>query len=429
MDRTFTKSEQYLERAMQSIPLGSQTFSKSQTQYPRGVSPFFMQRAKGARTWDIDGNEYIDMINGLCSVTLGHCDPDVTVAVKEQLESGVVFSLPHPLETEVAEMIIDMVPCAEKVRFGKNGSDATSGAVRVARGFTKRDYIAHCGYHGWQDWYIGSTSRNLGVPKSTQEMSLTFKYNDIESLHKLFKEYPDKIAAVIMEPMGFDEPKDQFLHKVKELTHQHGALFILDETITGFRLSGGGAQKLYDVTPDMATFGKGLGNGYPISVVAGRSDVMKLMEEVFFSFTFGGECLSLAAAKAVMTKIKTKDTINATQKQGIKLMTALKDLVKKHGLEDVFAWGGHPCWQIMTVRDTPEFKSWEIKTLVLQEMFQRGVLVIGTNNMSYAHGDEELAIVIRAYDEVYGIVAEALKSKSIFSKLRCKPLEPLFKIR
>ena len=429
MDYTFTKSEQFLERALQSIPLGSQTFSKSLTQYPHGISPFFMQRAKGARTWDIDGNEYVDMINGLAAVTLGHCDPDVTAAVKEQIESGVIFSLPHPLETEVAEMIIDMIPCAEKVRYGKNGSDATAGAVRVARGFTRRDYIALCGYHGWQDWYIGSTTRNLGVPKSTREMSLTFKYNDIKSLHQLFKEYPDKIAAVIMEPMGFEEPKDQFLHKVKELAHQNGALFILDETITGFRLSNGGAQQLYDIMPDMATFGKGLGNGYPISVVAGRSDIMKLMEEVFFSFTFGGECLSLAAAKAVMTKIKTKDTIAATQKQGVMLMGEVKALVKKHGLENVFAWGGHPCWQIMMVRDTPDFKSWEIKTLVMQELFQRGVLMIGTNNMSYSHGNEELAMVIRAYDETYGIVAEALKSKSILSKLRCKPLEPLFKIR
>ena len=429
MELTFIKSEQFLERALKSIPLGSQTFSKSLTQYPHGVSPFFMQRAKGARTWDIDGNEYVDMINGLASVTLGHCDPDVTAAVREQLESGVIFSLPHPLETEVAEMMIDMVPCAEKVRFGKNGSDATAGAVRVARGFTNRDYVAICGYHGWQDWYIGSTSRNLGVPRSTRELSLTFKYNDMESLHQLFRDYPDKIAAVIMEPLGFEEPKDQFLHKVKELAHRNGALFLLDETITGFRLSEGGAQKLYDIMPDMATFGKGVGNGYPISAVAGRADVMKLMEEVFFSFTFGGECLSLAAAKAVMTKIQTKDTITATQKQGVKLRDALNGLVKKHGLDDVFSWGGHPCWQIMAVHDTPDFKNWEIKTLVMQEMFRRGVLMIGTNNMSYAHGDEELAIVLRAYEEMYEIVAEALGSKNLRSLLRCKPIEPLFKIR
>jgi glutamate-1-semialdehyde 2,1-aminomutase len=179
----------------------------------------------------------------------------------------------------------------------------------------------------------------------------------------------------------------------------------------------------------MATFGKGLANGYPLSVIAGRSDVMKLMEEVFFSFTFGGECLSLAAAKAVMTKIKTHDTISATKKQGTKLLEVVKGLVKEHGLEDVISWGGHPCWQIMAIRDTVDFKNWEIKTLIMQEMFQRGVLTIGTNNMSYSHGDEELATVTRAYGEMYRIVAEAIRSQTVLSRLRCKPVEPLFKIR
>ncbi|MDR2643421.1 MAG: aminotransferase class III-fold pyridoxal phosphate-dependent enzyme [Planctomycetaceae bacterium] len=429
MYRTFTQSEQFLERSLKSIPLGSQTFSKSLTQYPHGVSPFFMQKAKGSRTWDIDGNEYIDMINGLCAITLGHCDPDVTAAVKEQLENGVIFSLPHPLETEVAEKIIEMVPCAEAVRFGKNGSDATAGAVRVARGFTKRDYVAVCGYHGWQDWYIGTTSRNLGVPKATQELSLTFKYNDIESLYKLFKEYPDKIAAVIMEPMGFEEPKDQFLHKVKELANQNGSLFILDETITGFRISNGGAQELYGVTPDLATFGKGMGNGYPISVVAGRADIMKLMEEVFFSFTFGGECLSLAAAKTVMTKLKASNAIAAMQLQGAKLFRLVNDSVRKHGLESVILWGGHPCWQIMAIQNTSDYKNWEIKTLIMQEMFLRGVLTIGTNNMSYAHTDNDIDFVAKTYDEIYEIVAEVLKTKTLYNRLRCKPIEPLFKVR
>jgi glutamate-1-semialdehyde 2,1-aminomutase len=429
MYRTFTQSEQFLERALKSIPLGSQTFSKSLTQYPHGVSPFFMQRAKGSRTWDIDNNEYIDMINGLCAVTLGHCDPDVTNAVKEQLENGVILSLPHPLETEVAEKIIETVPCAETVRFGKNGSDATAGAVRVARGYTKRDYVALCGYHGWQDWYIGTTSRNLGVPKATQDLSLTFKYNNIESLYKLFKEYPDKIAAVIMEPMGFEEPKDQFLHKVKELASQNGSLFILDETITGFRIANGGAQELYGITPDMATFGKGMGNGYPISVITGRANVMKLMEEVFFSFTFGGECLSLAAAKAVMIKLKTKNVIESMRSQGGKLLRLINDSIRKHELENIISWGGHPCWQIMAIQNTPDYKNWEIKTLVMQEMFLRGILTIGTNNISYAHTDSDIDLVAKAYNEVYEIIAETLKTKTLYNRLRCKPIEPLFKVR
>lgn len=168
MSQRYQNSENLLEKALKIIPLGTQTFSKSKTQYPHGVSPYFIQKGNGSRVWDVDGNEYIDFINALASITLGYNDPDVNTAVKQQLELGTIFSLPHPIEIEVAEKITKLVPCAEMVRFGKNGSDATSGAIRLARAYTKRDHIIVCGYHGWHDWYIGSTSRNLGVPESTQ---------------------------------------------------------------------------------------------------------------------------------------------------------------------------------------------------------------------------------------------------------------------
>src|SRR3990172_7067191 len=243
MDDRYHNSEKLLERALKTIPLGSQTFSKSKTQYPRGVSPYFITKGQGSHVWDVDGNEYIYFVNSLNAITLGYNDPDVAAAVRAQLEEGNIFSLPHPIEMKVAEKIVEMVPCAEMVRFGKNGSDATAGAIRIARAFTNRDHVAVCGYHGWQDWYIGTTARNRGVPQATRDLSHTWTYNDLNSIALLFQNYPDKVAAVILEPMNVAEPLPGFLESVKELTHKHGALLIFDETVTGFRYAIGGAQQ------------------------------------------------------------------------------------------------------------------------------------------------------------------------------------------
>lgn len=203
---SYTHSQEYLARAERSIPLGTQTFTKSRTTYPYGVSPYFITHGEGSRVWDLDGNEYIDFVSGLAAINLGYADADVTRAVEEQLRKGVIFSLAHPVEVQAAEILIEMVPCAEMVRFGKNGSDATAGAIRLARAYTNRDRVAVCGYHGWQDWYIGSTARHRGVPRATRELTHSFAYNDIESLRRLFKEYPGQIAAVILEPMNRIEP-------------------------------------------------------------------------------------------------------------------------------------------------------------------------------------------------------------------------------
>lgn len=429
MNNRYKKSEALLERALKAMPLGSQTFSKSKTQYPFGVSPYFMVRAKGSRSWDADGNEYIDFINSLAAVTLGYNDDDVTTAVGRQLQDGVIFSLPHPIEMEVAEKIIEMVPCAEKVRFGKNGSDATAGAIRVARAYTSRDRVAVCGYHGWQDWYIGSTARNRGVPKATRDLTHTFSYNDLGSLEKLFAEYPQQFAAVILEPMNVVEPAAGFLADLKALTHRHGALLVFDETITGFRYANGGAQEYFNVTPDLATFGKGLANGYPVSAVAGRADVMQLMEEIFFSFTFGGETLSLAAALATMEKLQREPVVKQMSLQGTKLLDGLKALIGKHGIGHIAKTAGHPTWSFFMINDANGYSSWEIKTLYLQEMFARGILTLGTHNLSYSHGDAEIATLLKAYDEVLPILKQAVNDKQMSSLLRCDPLVPLFKVR
>src|SRR5579871_176271 len=276
--KSFHKSEAMLDRALRTIPLGTQTFSKSLTQYPRGVSPYFITKGKGSRVWDVDGNEYVDFVNSLAAITLGYCDPTVDQAVADMLRDGNIFTLPHPIEIEVAEELVKLIPSAEMVRFGKNGSDATAGAIRVARAYTGRDRVAVCGYHGWQDWYIGATSRNKGIPQSVRALTHTFQFNDIASLHKLLTRHPGEFAAVILEPMNVQEPAPHFLSEVKELAHAHGALLIFDEVITGFRLHIGGAQALFGVTPDISTFGKGMANGYPVSATVGRADVMHEME-------------------------------------------------------------------------------------------------------------------------------------------------------
>lgn len=429
MSERYHKSEELLDRALKTIPLGSQTFSKSRTQYPYGVSPYFIVKGQGSHVWDVDGNEYIDFINSLAAVTLGYNDPDVTEAVQAQLEDGIIFSLPHPIEMQVAEKIVEMVPCAEMVRFGKNGSDATSGATRVARAYTGRDRVAVCGYHGWQDWYIGSTARNKGVPKVTRELTHQFTYNDIDSLQRIFKEWSDQVAAVIMEPMNTTEPKDGFLHKAAELTRKNGAVFIFDETVTGFRFANGGAQEYFGVIPDLATFGKGLANGYPVSVVAGKAEIMRQMEEVFFSFTFGGETLSLAAALATMTKLQKKPVIATFKTQGEKILTGLREMIKKHEVEHIVSFSGLPNWSFLNIKDVAPYTMWEIKTLLLQEMFSRGILILGTHNMSYSHSDTDIANLLAAYDAVLPILKDAVDNKKMAEYLRCKPLEPLFKIR
>lgn len=429
MSTRYKKSEEYLERALKTIPLGSQTFSKSKTQLPVGISPFFASRGKGAYMWDVDGNQYIDFVNSLASITLGYTDPDVTKAVAEQLANGTIYSISHELEFLVSEKIVEMVPCAEMVRFGKNGSDATAGAVRLARAYTKRDHVLVCGYHGWQDWYIGSTTRDSGVPQAVKELTHKFLYNDIQSLETKLNELKGKVAAVILEPVNVTAPENNFLQKVKELTHAHGAVLIFDETITGFRYANGGAQEFFGVTPDLASFGKGLANGYPVSAVAGKAEIMKLMEEIFFSFTFGGETLSLAAAYATLTKLQREPVIAKLFKTGKSLIDQLNPLIKEFKLDHIFSVSGYPVWSFLIIKDTDQYNSWEFKTLLEQEMFANGIFMIGTHNISYSHTEEDVTKIIFSYRTYFEKVNVAIEKNNLRSMLLCEPLKPLFKIR
>jgi glutamate-1-semialdehyde 2,1-aminomutase len=427
--RSFTHSEALLARALGVIPLGTQTFSKSHTQYPLGAAPFFIERAQGSQVWDVDGNQYTDFVNALASVILGHCDPDITRGVIEQVGRGTIFSLASRLEIEVAELIIDMVPCAEQVRFGKNGSDATSGAIRAARAFTGRDHIAVCGYHGWHDWYIGSTARNKGVPAATRVLTHTFRYNDLASLEAIFAANPGGIAAVILEPMNVERPQDGFLEGLAVLTRDEGAVLIFDETVTGFRFANGGAQELFAVTPDLATFGKGLANGYPLSAVAGRENIMKEFEEVFFSFTMGGETLSLAAAKVALEKLRREPVIATISAVGERLIGGVKDLIARHACQLFLTIKGHPSWTFLLFDDADGTPAHEMKTLWMQEILSRGILSVGTHNLSYAHSAADIDHLLGVYDEVFPILRTAIEEKRVRQYLRCQPLVPLFQVR
>lgn len=426
---SYQASESWLERAERVIPLGSQTFSKSRTQLPLGAAPFFATHGDGSKLYDIDGNKYIDYVCSLGAITLGYNDKDINSAVHTQVDRATILSLAGREETLLAEKIIEIIPCAEMVRFGKNGSDATAGCIRIARAATRRDLIAVCGYHGWQDWYIGSTARDLGVPTSTKEMTKKFVYNDIESLLSLFKAHPGEFAAVILEPMSFELPRDDFLHKVQEETRKVGAILIFDEVVTGFRYPGGSAQAFTGVTPDLASIGKGMGNGYPISAVVGRAELMKLMNDVFFSFTMGGELVSIAAARAVIEKAKSEGVYESIARVGQILLDGVRKVIKRQSMEDVLSIAGQPCWNVLAFKDQPGANAFVIKTLFMQECFRRGIFNIGIHFLSYAHSTTDVEETLNAYDEVFTILREALDKNVVASSLHCAPLQPLFKVR
>jgi glutamate-1-semialdehyde 2,1-aminomutase len=429
MTRRYVRSEAQLDRARKSIPLGSQTFSKSITQFPRGVSPYFAQRAQGSRLWDIDGNEYIDFVNALAAVTLGYADPDVNAAVAAELANGTIYSLSHPLEAEVAELICDLVPSAEMVRFGKNGSDATAGAIRIARAFTGRDHVITCGYHGWQDWFIGTTTRNKGVPAATSALAHAVPYNDLAAVDAVLAALDGQVAALILEPMNVTPPQPDYLAQLRERVHEAGALLIFDEMITGFRFAPGGAQELFGITPDLTTLGKGMANGFPLSAVCGRRDVMMEMEQVFFSFTMGGETLSLAAAKATMTKLKREPVIATMRARGGRLMREVAALIERHEVGKFVSLAGEPTWSFLLFNDVDGVSSWEIKTLWMQELMQRGFLCLGSHNMSYAHSEDDVDRLTQAYDHIFPLLRAAVANRAVRQYLNCEPLQPLFKVR
>ncbi|NVL90349.1 MAG: aminotransferase class III-fold pyridoxal phosphate-dependent enzyme [Desulfobacterales bacterium] len=424
-----SKSEQYFKRAEKVIPGCTQTFSKGYTQHIKGISPLFLERGKGCRVCDVDGNEYIDYIQGLLPNILGYASDEVNQAVSEQIALGHSFSLPHRLEVELSERLVELIPCAEMVRFGKNGSDATSGAIRAARAFTGRDRIACCGYHGWQDWYIGSTQRNLGVPESVRSLTHPFHYNDLSALHKLLEKYSGEFAAVIMEPVNFFEPKSGYLEGVKELTHKNGALLIFDEICVGFHLGLGGAQKKFGVVPDLACFGKAMGNGFPISCIVGRRDVMKCFEEIFYSFTFAGEVASMAAAVKVLDILEHSNALMQIEANGRRLQDGFNVMARKAGLSDRLKCIGYPAWNLVQFLDEEGKDNLLLRTLFQQEVTKRGVLIISTHNLTAAHDENTVERTLEVYACVLKTLVGWLSDKDLSKYLEGPVIQPIFRAR
>ncbi len=427
--RPVEQSVAMLVRANAVIPGAAQTFSKGTSQFVQGVSPIFLQRGAGCRVWDVDGNEYIDYVQGLLPNILGYGHPEVNAAAAAQLAEGHSFSLPHPLEVELAERLTQLIPCAEMVRFGKNGSDATAGAVRAARAYTGREHIACCGYHGWQDWFIGSTTRNAGVPQAVRNLIHPFPYNDLAALDQLLDAHPGEFAAVIMEPVNFVEPQPGYLQGVKELTHRHGALLIFDEICAGFHLGLGGAQKRLGVTPDLACFGKAMGNGFPISCIVGRAEIMQIFGEIFFSFTFGGEVASMAAAMKVLDILEQTDAIKQMEYNGRRLQDGFNTLAKQAGLSDRFSCSGFPTWSLLKFRDADGKDSFLERSLFQQETVKRGLLQLVTHNMTAAHDsaavEETLAIYASCFKTLSGWLSDPDPSRFLEGPV----IQPVFRVR
>ncbi len=418
-----SKSRELLKQSEGLIPANTQTLAKGPTQWTKGISPVYLVKGKNAHVWDADGNEYIDYNMGIGPLVLGYCYDKVEDAIRKQLEDGITFSLMHPLEVELSEKIRSVVPNAEMVRFSKTGCDVTTAAVRAARAFTKREKVLCCGYHGWHDWYISVTDRNAGIPKAVQELTFTFNYNDINSL---IDSIDKDTACVILEPFVFEEPKNDFLRKVKEVCEKNGTLLIFDEMWTGFRIALGGAQQYFGVKADLALFSKAIANGMPVSVITGRKDVMNLFDkDVFFFTTFGGEALSLAAAMATIDEIEKKNVPAYLSEKGKLLKDGYNKIASKLGM-DYTKCIGYDCRTLITF-DTKAANPLEMKSLVQQEMIKRGVLWGGCHNMCFTHTDSDIEHTLKCYEIVLPVLKKAVDEKNVKKYMKGESLEPVFR--
>jgi glutamate-1-semialdehyde 2,1-aminomutase/spore coat polysaccharide biosynthesis protein SpsF len=409
--RSYERSQAQFEKARQIIPTGAQTFSKSHLQYPQ-PSPLFISHGQGGLAWDIDGNEYVDLVSALLPTVLGVRDPDVDAAIRRQLCSGISFSLATELETELAETLCRLIPCAEAVRFGKTGTDVTSAAIRLARAYTGRDRVLICGgYHGWQDWSI---ERNLGVPGAIQDLTVRCSFGD---------EYLDvsaarTFAAIIVEP----ESNPAFLRHLRGICDRSGTVLIFDEVITGFRFHLGGAQKLYGVTPDLATFGKAMANGMPLSALVGRRDIMKRMEppdNIFYSGTMFGETLSLAAGIATIKKLEREGVHRKLYNKGDRLWVNALLRVEDAGLQDYIQFYGHHSFTRI------KFKDDQIAALFRKEMISSGTLIAASHNIAYAHSDSDIRRILKSYTHTCGIIRDAIDKGDIDARLAGASVGPM----
>jgi glutamate-1-semialdehyde aminotransferase len=394
-----TRSLELFAEAERLIPGGSQTNSKRPQAFAFGAYPIFAQRAQGCRIWDVDGNEYIDFVMALGPVTLGYCYPAVDQAIRAQLERGIIYGLLAPLEVEVSRLLVELVPCAEMVRFFKGGGEATAAAARIARACTGRRIILNCGYRGWPD--VWTAARNDGgVPEELVGLTVAFPFGDLDSLERIFEQYRDRVAAVFLDVPYASPCPPGYLEAVRDLAHAHGALLVFDEIVAGFRLAPGGAHEYFGVMPDMACLAKGIANGMPLAAVVGRREVMQIAERLLISLTYGGEALSLAAAAAVLDEYRTRPVIAHLWKVGQRLTDGLNAAAGAAGVP--FRCGGYAPMAAMWF-DVPAEQVDAAWRFFLAGCAARGVLFRrgGLNLVSYSHSEHDIDRAIEVAGEVF----------------------------
>jgi len=419
------------------IPGGAHTYTKGDDQFPSNA-PEMIERGEGAYVFDPDENRYLDLTMGLTSVILGHAYEPVLDAVRRELTRGVNFQRPASVELEFAETLHDLFPWFDQFKFAKNGSTVTTAAVKLARAYTGRDRVALCGDHdffSYDDWFIGTTVMDRGVPDATRELSLTFPYGDLDAVERLFTEYEDEIACLILEPVMHDgSATGEYLSDLKTLCHRHGAILILDEIITGFKWDLQGAQSRYDVEPDLATFGKSIANGFSVDVLAGRDDLMKLggldhdEERVFLvSTTNGAETHGLRAAIATIGALREHDVIEHRKRLGRRIKEELNDLFRARDLHPYLEVVGFPALPILKARGPNETLSNPFRTLLCQELLRENILFQGMITLSYAHGSDEVEHTLEGFERAADTYAKALDRGSAEPFLDGPPMKPVFR--
>ena len=431
--RSFARSIDAQRRLHRLVPGGAHTYARGSDQYPEDMAPVLV-RGRGARVEDLDGNWFVEYGMGLRSVTLGHAYEPVVDAVTSAARDGVNFSRPTIWELRAAEQFLDQVPGADMVKFAKNGSDATTAAVKVARAATGRPLVAICGsqpFFSTDDWFIGTTGMTAGIPNEHRRLTVSFAFNDLDSVAALFERHPGEISCLILEAAtALAEPVPGFLEGVRLLTEQHGAVLIFDEMITGMRWAAGGAQAVYGVTPDLSTWGKALGNGFPLSALAGRRELLEIggldtdaSRPFLLSTTHGPETTALAAYLAVAEAYRERDIIGIMERQGAALAAAVNAVSTAAGLIDYVSVIGRPSCLIFTTKDHLGQPSQPFRTLFLQELLDRGVL--GQSFViSAAHTDEDIATTVDAVRAALTMYGNALERRTTDGLLRGRAVAP-----
>ena len=432
---THRRSMTASERLSYLIPGGAHTYSKGEDQYPEGLAPV-IAHGSGGRVWDVDGNEYIEYGSGLRSVALGHARSEVVAAVRVQLERGSNFVRPSIVELEAAELFLETVRSAEMVKFAKNGSDVTTAAVRLARAVTGRPLVAVCGdqpFFSTDDWFIGTTPMAAGIPSAISDLTVSFPYGDLAVTEDLFQTFDGQIACLILEATTQHDPPEEYLTGLLDLTHRYDSLLIFDEMIAGFRLSASGAQGLFGVTPDLSTFGKALGNGFAVSALAGRRDLMERggirheHERVFLlSTTHGAETHALAAAIAVMRIHQEEDVPAQLRRLGQRLADGVAEVASAAGVGDHLITRGRPENLVFATLDEELRPSQQYRTLFMRQLILGGVLgpsfVVST-----ALTDDDIDRTIDVVADACGIYCKALDAGDPTPWLDGRPIKPVFR--